>query len=117
MTWIPLTIFAAFAQTIRNAAQRQLVAELGTLGATFVRFLYGLPFAAAWLAGVLGFTALPAPAVSVTFIGWTLLGGVSQIAGHGADASHDGGPQLRRRRGLLEDRGRATRGLLDDPVR
>ena len=81
MTWIPLTIFAAFAQTIRNAAQRQLVAELGTLGATFVRFLYGLPFAAAWLAGVLGFTALPAPAASLSFIGWTLLGGVSQIAG------------------------------------
>ncbi len=81
MTWIPLTIFAAFAQTIRNAAQRQLVAELGTLGATFVRFLYGLPFAVAWLAVVLGFTALPAPAAGATFIGWTMLGGVSQIAG------------------------------------
>jgi len=81
VTWIPLTIFAAFAQTIRNAAQRQLVAELGTLGATFVRFLYGLPFAVAWLAVVLAFTALPAPAAGAAFIGWTMLGGVSQIAG------------------------------------
>ena len=50
MIWIPITVFAALAQTIRNAAQRHLVAELGTLGATLVRFLYGLPFAAAWLA-------------------------------------------------------------------
>ena len=41
--WIPVTIWAAFAQTIRNAAQRHLTAELGTLGATLVRFLYGMP--------------------------------------------------------------------------
>ena len=37
--WIPVTIWAAFAQTLRNAAQRSLTAELGTLGATLVRFL------------------------------------------------------------------------------
>jgi hypothetical protein len=43
--WIAITLWAAFAQTIRNAAQRSLTAELGTLGATLVRFLYGLPFA------------------------------------------------------------------------
>ena len=47
--WIPITIWAAFAQTLRNAAQRHLTAELGTLGATLIRFLYGLPFAFAWL--------------------------------------------------------------------
>ena len=38
--WIPLTIFAALAQTVRNTAQRRLVDDLGTLGATLVRFLY-----------------------------------------------------------------------------
>ena len=47
--WIPITVFAAFAQTLRNATQRKLVGELGTLGATLVRFLYGAPFAALWL--------------------------------------------------------------------
>jgi len=46
--WVPLTVFAALAQTVRNAAQRQLVTTLGTLGATLVRFLYGLPFALVW---------------------------------------------------------------------
>ena len=35
--WIPVTIWAAFAQTLRNAAQRSLTDTLGTLGATLVR--------------------------------------------------------------------------------
>ena len=39
--WIPIVIWAAFAQTIRNAAQRTLTSELGTLPATLVRFLIG----------------------------------------------------------------------------
>jgi hypothetical protein len=50
--WIPVTVWAAFAQTLRNAAQRSLIGELGTLGATLVRFLYGLPFAALWFYAV-----------------------------------------------------------------
>ena len=50
--WIPITIAAAAAQTLRNATQRHLSADLGTLGATLVRFLYGLPFAALWLFAV-----------------------------------------------------------------
>jgi hypothetical protein len=37
--WIPVTIWAAFAQTLRNAAQRSLTDSLGTPGATLVRFL------------------------------------------------------------------------------
>jgi drug/metabolite transporter (DMT)-like permease len=79
--WVPITIFAALAQTMRNAAQRHLVAELGTLGATLVRFLYGLPFAALWLALVASATgqtfAIPTPA----FVAWCALGGLAQIAG------------------------------------
>ena len=47
--WIPIVLWAALAQTARNAAQRSLVAQAGTLGATLARFLYGLPFAAAWV--------------------------------------------------------------------
>ena len=54
--WIPITLWAAFAQSLRNAAQRHLTRELGTLGATSVRFVYGLPFAAAWLALTLWWT-------------------------------------------------------------
>jgi drug/metabolite transporter (DMT)-like permease len=78
--WIAVTVWAAFAQTLRNAAQRRLTAELGTLGATLVRFLYGLPFALLWLWAVLRWTedALPAPRAG--FAAWVALGALAQIA-------------------------------------
>ena len=77
--WIPVTIGAALAQTSRNAAQRHLTPLLGTLGATLVRFLYGLPFALLWLAAVafIGGFALPTP--NLVFCGWVLLSSVAQI--------------------------------------
>ena len=78
--WIPVTIWAAFAQTLRNAAQRSLTGELGTLGATLVRFLYGLPFAAAWLYAVHAIGGFNYPAPNAEFLCWALLGAVSQIA-------------------------------------
>jgi len=78
--WIPITLWAAFAQTLRNAAQRGLTASLGTLGATLVRFLYGLPFALAWLWIVLAWTGAPLPAAGTAFALWTVLGSLSQIA-------------------------------------
>ena len=78
--WIPVTIWAAFAQTIRNAVQRGLTAELGTLGATLVRFLYGLPFALLWLFIVQGWTASPLPPAGGVFLAWVLTGAIAQIA-------------------------------------
>jgi uncharacterized membrane protein len=78
--WIPVTLWAAFAQTLRNAAQRSLTADLGTLGATLVRFLYGLPFAALWLLGVHAVGQFEFPAGNAAFLAWVLLGAVSQIA-------------------------------------
>ena len=79
MLWIPITLWAAFAQTVRNAAQRHLTAELGTLGATLVRFLYGLPFAALWLLAVRLYTGNENPGWPASFIAWLLVGAVSQI--------------------------------------
>ena len=64
--WIPVTVWAAFAQTLRNAAQRSLTAELGTLGATLVRFLYGLPFALLWLYGVHAIAGIENPPIACT---------------------------------------------------
>lgn len=79
--WIPITLFAALAQTVRNAAQRSLVGDLGTLGATLVRFLYGLPFAIAWLGFLVALTGAPLPAIHTDFFVWCAIGGVSQIVG------------------------------------
>jgi drug/metabolite transporter (DMT)-like permease len=77
--WIPITIGAALAQTARNATQRQLTGDLGTLGATLVRFLYGLPFAAVWLALVAGASHGALPRATLGFTAWTVFGGITQI--------------------------------------
>lgn len=79
--WIPITLWAAFAQSLRNAAQRHLTRELGTLGATSVRFLYGLPFAVAWLLLVKCYVDAPLPILHVTFWAWIATASVAQIAG------------------------------------
>lgn len=79
--WIPLTVFAAAAQTVRNTAQRHLTAELGTLGATLVRFLYGMPVLAMWLCLVLLFGGSPQPALTWIFGGWVVVAALSQMAG------------------------------------
>ena len=78
--WMSITVGAALAQTLRNAAQRHLTQSLGTLGATLVRFLYGLPFAALWLCLVLHFTAQSLPIPTLTFWAWVLVSSIAQIA-------------------------------------
>lgn len=80
--WIPIVLAAALAQTGRNAAQRTLTAQAGTLGATLVRFLYGLPFAALAVVVLQSVSDTPfaLPAFSGEFFGWVAFGAVSQIA-------------------------------------
>ena len=78
--WIVLTVWAAFAQTLRNAAQRHLITDLGTLGATLVRFLFGLPFALIYFGIVLTITGDPVPGINLAFIAWVTEGGICQIA-------------------------------------
>lgn len=79
--WIPLTVFAAAAQTVRNTAQRHLTAELGTLGATLVRFLYGMPVLAVWLVLILLLGDSPQPKLTWTFGAWVVVAAISQMAG------------------------------------
>lgn len=80
--WVPIVLWAALAQTARNAAQRSLVAQAGTLGATLSRFLYGIPFAAAWvlLLHLLPATAAPLPSFTAPYFGWLVLGALGQLA-------------------------------------
>ena len=62
------TLIAAAAQTVRNATQRELTATLGTVGATHVRFLFGLPFALLFLAAVLIATGAPLPRPPLVYL-------------------------------------------------
>lgn len=78
--WIPITLAAAIAQTGRNAAQRGLTERLGTMGATNVRFLYGLPFACAFLALALWADDGALPRLTPRALIFTALGAAAQIA-------------------------------------
>ncbi len=77
--WIPLTIAAAFFQNIRSALQKHLKGRLSTLGAAYVRFLYALPVALAYLILVLAVGGHPLPAFSAGFVFYALTGGICQI--------------------------------------
>ncbi len=78
--WAVFTIIAAFAQTLRNAMQRELTGSLGTVGATHVRFLFGFPFALVFIAGLLLATGVPLPRPGLTFWPWVIDGAFAQIA-------------------------------------
>ena len=78
--WAVFTIAAALAQTLRNATQRGLTATLGTVGATHVRFLFGLPFALIFLAVVAIATGVPLPNPSPAFWPWIVIATLGQIA-------------------------------------
>src|SRR5438128_11144887 len=77
--WALFTVIAAASQTIRNAAQRELTATLGTAGATHVRFLFGFPFALVFLAlvSIASGAALPRP--GAIFWAWVLAGSLTPI--------------------------------------
>jgi len=77
--WIPVTLLASSAQTLRNAMQRDLIGALGAVGAAQVRFLFGLPFALMFLAGVFVWSGLRLPRLTAVNLVWTLFGAVSQV--------------------------------------
>jgi drug/metabolite transporter (DMT)-like permease len=77
--WVLFTIFASGGQVARNAMQRELTRTVGTAGATFVRFLFGLPFGIVFLVAVTATTGKPLPAVTLPFTAWTVMGAVAQM--------------------------------------
>ncbi len=79
--WIVFTLVAALAQTYRNAFQRELTGPLGAVGATLVRFLYGLPFGLVFLALVLVVNQTGLPSLGLVAFAWTFVGAIAQILG------------------------------------
>jgi drug/metabolite transporter (DMT)-like permease len=77
--WALFTVIAALSQTVRNATQRELTTTLGTLGATHVRFLFGVPFAILFLAGVLLAQGTPLPWPRAAFWPWVAVGIFAQV--------------------------------------
>jgi drug/metabolite transporter (DMT)-like permease len=81
--WIAFTLLAAAGQTARNAMQRELTATLGTVGATHVRFLYGLPFGILFCLTTLSISGASMPRLHQDMLTWTTIGAVSQIVATG----------------------------------
>jgi drug/metabolite transporter (DMT)-like permease len=80
LLWIPSTLVAGSAQVARNGLQARLTREIGTLGATQVRFVYGLPFAILFWLVAWGISGGPLPRFTESASGYALLGAVTQIA-------------------------------------
>lgn len=77
--WAIFTVIAAAGQVLRNAQQKELTRSLGTVGATQVRFLFGLPFGLVFLLLVLAGTGLPLPRLNGTMLAWSVAGALAQI--------------------------------------
>jgi uncharacterized membrane protein len=80
LLWIPATIAASLLQTARNLTQRSLTDIIGVVGATQVRFLFGLPFALLFLGLVCLVTARLPPAIEGKVLAFALGGALAQIA-------------------------------------
>ena len=78
-TWVFITVTAAFLQNTRSTLQKYLKDRLGTTGATFIRFGYGLPFAFLFLAILHYGVGYPLSGLHWTFGGWVVLAALAQI--------------------------------------
>jgi drug/metabolite transporter (DMT)-like permease len=79
--WVAFTLTASAAQTARNVMQRELTGALGALGASQVRFLFGLPFAILFFIGLRLATGVAAPAIGSAAAGFIVMGALAQIGG------------------------------------
>ena len=79
VAWIPITLVAAGAQAVRTALQRHLKGKLSTNGASFTRFVFGLPLAVVYHVVLVsaGVGRLPTPGIA--FWIWVIAAAVSQI--------------------------------------
>ena len=78
--WAIITIGSAFLQNVRSTLQKHLKGQMGTTGATFVRFGFGLPFALIYLVVLHQVLHRPLPIPGLAFAGWALAGALAQIA-------------------------------------
>jgi drug/metabolite transporter (DMT)-like permease len=77
--WAIFTVVAAAGQVLRNAQQKELTTSLGTVGATHVRFLFGLPFGLLFLLVVLAALGTPLPRLNGAMLAWTVVAALAQI--------------------------------------
>lgn len=80
-TWIYFTLLAATMQAVRTAGQKQLSDHLNSMATTGVRYLYALPFAWAYLFGLMEFRQVELPPLNLSFLQFATIACVMQIVG------------------------------------
>ncbi|MDP6346343.1 MAG: EamA family transporter, partial [Alphaproteobacteria bacterium] len=78
--WIPISVLAAFMQAVRTAGQKHLTKDFSAVGASYVRFLWGLPFALGYLYLLLRAGGHQLPDAGWPFFVFSALAALSQIA-------------------------------------
>lgn len=78
--WVLAALAGSLGQVARNAMQSSLTRQIGTVGATQVRFLFGLPFALIFLLIVRWTTGEAVPIPNLPSLGFTVAGALAQIA-------------------------------------
>ena len=68
-------------QTVRTAGQKRLSEDVSNLMATLTRFLFGLPFALAYLGALMSLYSWAPPPIGAEFMTFTFVAAVSQIVG------------------------------------
>ena len=79
--WVPISITAAILQNVRSSLQKHLKGRLSTAGATYVRFLFAVPFVLLYLVVLTRAAGYEIPGPSWTFIAFAAAGGIAQILG------------------------------------
>ena len=77
--WVWLSIMAAAAQTARTAGQKHLAGSMSSWSATWVRFVFGLPFVLGYLLVATADRAAPLPTLHATFFLWCAGTAAAQI--------------------------------------
>ncbi|MCP4584929.1 MULTISPECIES: DMT family transporter [unclassified Pseudoalteromonas] len=83
MTWIFLTIFAAFMQSWRNALQSKLSATVSVAGVTLARFIVASPIAALYLLALYQYQDAAFPDFNLAFISYIVGASIVQIVATG----------------------------------
>lgn len=80
--WVPITIAAAICQNVRSSLQKHLKGgSLSTAGATYVRFLFAIPFIALYVLVLTELFHFEFPALNRRFLLFASVGGFAQILG------------------------------------
>lgn len=77
--WVYLTFMASAAQAVRTGGQKHLTQHMSTLAVTLVRFVYGLPFVAAYFLFLLNAYDKEIPTLTLYFLAFCLTASIGQI--------------------------------------